>query len=110
MIVVIPIHNQGKNLAHVLSAYMVQTVMPEHIILVCDRCTDISKDLASSFISKFAVFDCVLHVIDTNGSNVTGFGAGFKDFTPESAPGRLAILSVVISPDFGFGRPSDVPP
>ena len=76
MIVVIPIHNQGKNLAHVLSAYMVQTVMPEHIILVCDRCTDISKDLASSFISKFAVFDCVLHVIDTNGSNVTGFGAG----------------------------------
>lgn len=81
MIVVIPIHNQAKNLTPVLGAYLAQTKAPKNIVLVLDRCTDNSKELAESFISKFEIIGCKLHVIEKIMEGNIGFGAGStRDF------------------------------
>jgi hypothetical protein len=76
MIVIIPIHNQERNLKLVLSAYLNQTLKPKAVILVCDRCTDSSSIIANNYKQTFSNAGCRLHVIDTSGSNLLGFGAG----------------------------------
>ena len=77
MIVVIPVHNQARNLFKVLHGYLKQTVMPKHLILVLDRCTDNSIDVAAAFKVNFEVRLTTLHVIDTKDyANIVGFGAG----------------------------------
>ena len=76
MIVIIPIHNQVKNIDAVLTAYLRQTLMPKHIIMVCDRCTDSSYEIAISYKNKFLESKCILHVIDTSNYDIKGFGAG----------------------------------
>ena len=75
MIVVIPVHNQAHNMAPVLRAYLAQSKAPKHIVLVLDRCTDNSRDIAEHYISKFDAVGCTLHVID-KGIETPGFGAG----------------------------------
>ena len=76
MIVIIPIHNQARNIGIVLNAYLHQTLMPRHIIMVCDRCTDSSYDIANTYKEAFSINGCILHVINTSCYGITGFGAG----------------------------------
>jgi hypothetical protein len=76
MIVIIPIHNQAKNLYPVLTAYVKQTIAPKAIVLVCDRCADESAQIAATFIAAFKTIGCDLHVTDTADSSMHGFGAG----------------------------------
>lgn len=76
MIVVIPIHNQVRNIDLVLQAYLNQTKIPAHLIMVFDRCTDGSYDLACTYRSRFKKAGCWLHLVDATNSPVKGFGAG----------------------------------
>lgn len=76
MIVIIPIHNQSKNIGIMLNAYMAQSVSPDFIIMVCDRCTDNSAIVANSFRDRLSKAGIGLHIIDTADYDVAGFGAG----------------------------------
>lgn len=77
MIVVIPVHNQAKNLIAVLQGYLAQTKMPQAVVLSMDRCTDSSKEVAAKFVPGFAAVGSRLVVCDTSEfGSISGFGAG----------------------------------
>ena len=76
MIVVIPIHNQIRNIGIVLNAYLDQTQMPTDVILVLDKCTDGSETVIPLYTDAFTRKGSTLHAVDTAGSTCKGFGAG----------------------------------
>ncbi len=49
---IVPIHNEARVLSRVLDAIDAQTVSPEELILVFDRCTDASEKVAGGRYSK----------------------------------------------------------
>lgn len=76
MIVIIPIHNQIRNIGILLNAYLKQTQMPTDVILVLDKCTDGSELVIQQYLDRFASRGSKLHAVDTAGSTCRGFGAG----------------------------------
>jgi len=76
MIVIVPIHNQLKNIGVVLTAYLNQTQVPTDLILVFDKCTDGSETQVPIYAPAFQKKGSTLHAVDTAGSTCPGFGAG----------------------------------
>lgn len=104
MIVIIPIRNQRTNIPYVLSAYLAQSKAPAHIVLVLDRCTDDSKDVAKAFVSKLDVVGCKLHIVEKPDSKEVGFGAGStRDY------GIRYALSEGLEGDFLFSDGDCIP-
>lgn len=55
--VIIPIHNQGKYIKDILSHYEKQTMLPDELVFVLDRCTDNSNDILKEIdTNKFKIF------------------------------------------------------
>lgn len=77
MIVIVPVHNQTRNVLPVLNAYLKQTQSPQAIVLIFDRCTDNSRELAAGMQPSFERAGIGLHLHDTSEFGaITGFGAG----------------------------------
>lgn len=76
MIIIIPVHNQQQNIRIVLQAYLDQTVKPQRVVLVFDRCFDNSRELAERMISQYANQHVGLHMYDMSDLGYTSFGAG----------------------------------
>lgn len=77
MIVIVPIHNQASNLPFVLEGYLRQTLKPSALVLILDRCTDASREVAERRRTDFEAAGIALHVNDTQEFGyLAGFGAG----------------------------------
>ena len=48
MIVIVPSHNQASNIKEIVEAYEAQTIKPEVLLFVLDRCTDNSEEILNS--------------------------------------------------------------
>lgn len=77
--VVIPVHNQAKNIPQVVAGYLAQSKMPSTIVFVLDRCSDNSKSILSSYATDFLNHGCELVILSKPYSH--GFSAGMtRDF------------------------------
>ena len=73
-IVIVPSHNQSKNIEKIVRAYEKQTVLPDLLLFVLDRCTDDSLEIISSITSTLNL----QWIVKTIGEN---FSAGMtRDF------------------------------
>jgi glycosyltransferase involved in cell wall biosynthesis len=73
--VIVPVHNQEKNMLAVVHGYLKQSLMPTYLVFVLDRCTDSSKQILEVFTEEFAGLGTTLVILETD-PNITGFGAG----------------------------------
>lgn len=54
--VIVPIHNQGKHIRDIVNAYEKQSVVPDELVFVLDRCTDDSEDILGQIQSSIQLF------------------------------------------------------
>lgn len=89
--VIVPSHNQGRYIHSIISAYDKQTVPPDAVVFVLDRCFDNSIDLIKQFFPKN------IKVFYTTTNDSVGFSAGKTrdigiDFVTRNFPEYESIL------------------
>lgn len=99
-VVIIPSHNQGKHIEKIIRAYEKQTILPNLVLFVFDRCVDDSLEV----ILKIETFLNLKWVVKTVGDN---FSAGMtRDFGIDYVQSNFPEYSTIIFTD-GDSTPSE---
>lgn len=90
-IVIIPSHNQSKHIENIIKAYEKQTLSPDLLIFVLDRCEDDSEDILKNVKSELNIE----YVIKSEGVN---FDAGHtRDYGLKHALSRYDNFNVIFT-------------
>ena len=92
-VVIVPSHNQGKHIEKIVRSYESQTVLPDLLLFVFDRCSDDSLDTISKIVTKLNL----KWISKTVGEN---FSAGMtRDFGIDFVQGNFPEYFTIIFTD-----------
>lgn len=76
--VLVPAHNEERDIIATLESLLAQTVRPNRIIVVCDNCTDSTPRLAGEFGRTSAVPVEVFHTVGNRARKAGALNAGIR--------------------------------